>query len=89
MFEQATVGVPVPRTQSVKPPPGYLRVAPRDPTRSMVYRQVLRTMLPPPVTENGQDYRLRPMPPIGVADVAPDAAALADLRAWIMSLPAP
>ena len=38
---------------------------------------------------DGQDDRLRPMPPVGVADMAVDQAALADVRAWIMSLPAP
>jgi hypothetical protein len=46
---------------------------------------MLRTMLPPP--NNATDERLRPMPPIGVADIAVDKAALDDVRAWIMSLP--
>ena len=36
-------------------------------------------------TANDMD-RLRPMPPVGVADIAVDKAALDDMRAWIMSL---
>jgi hypothetical protein len=71
--------------QSVKPPPGFLRVVPGNPTNSVVYRQMLRTGLPQPVM--AADERLRPMPPIGVADIAVDKAALDDVRAWIMSLP--
>jgi hypothetical protein len=79
----------VPETQSVKPYPGMLRVFGKDLTKSVVYLQVQRTMLPPPITSMGQDIRLRPMPPVGVADMAVDQAALADIRAWIMSLPVP
>ncbi len=79
----------VPETQSVKPYPGMLRIFGKDLTKSVVYLQVQRTMLPPPITSMGQDIRLRPMPPVGVADMAVDQAALADIRAWIMSLPVP
>ena len=79
----------VPETQSVKPYPGMLRVFGKDPTKSVVYLQVQRTMLPPPIMSTGEDIRLRPMPPVGVADVAVDQTALADIRAWIMSLPVP
>jgi hypothetical protein len=79
----------VPETQSVKPYPGMLRIFGKDLTKSVVYLQVQRTMLPPPITSMGQDIRLRPMPPVGVADVAVDQAALADIRAWIMALPVP
>lgn len=87
VFVKNTVGVAVPETQSVKPPPGMLRVWQRDIRKSVLYVQVERTMLPPPVTQNGMDYRLRPMPPVGVHDLATDQAALADLRTWINSLP--
>jgi hypothetical protein len=31
--------------------------------------------------------RMRPMPPVGVADVAANQAFLTDLAAWITSLP--
>jgi hypothetical protein len=81
------VGKEVPETQSVKPYPGMLRIFGKDLTKSVVYLQVQRTMLPPPITTGGQDIRLRPMPPVGVADMAVDQAFLADLRAWILSLP--
>jgi hypothetical protein len=83
------VNKPVPETQSVKPYPGMLRIFGKDLTKSVVYLQVQRTMLPPPITTGGQDIRLRPMPPVGVADMAVDQAALADIRAWIMALPVP
>ena len=79
----------VPETQSVKPYPGMLRIYGKDPSKSVVYLQVQRTMLPPPITTGGQDIRLRPMPPVGVADMAVDQTFLADLRAWILALPAP
>jgi hypothetical protein len=79
----------VPESNTVKPYPGMLRIYGKDPRKSVVYLQIERTMLPPPITSMGQDLRLRAMPPVGVADVAVDQAILADLRAWIMSLPAP
>jgi hypothetical protein len=83
-----TVGKPT-EAQSVHPPEGWLRVIPQDPERSVLYRQMVRINLPMPM---GNDERLRPMPPIGVADYAPmkaavDQAVLDDVRAWIMSLP--
>jgi hypothetical protein len=84
VFVENTVGKET-EAQSVKPPMGWLRVVPGNPDNSVVYRQMLRTMLPPP--NNATDERLRPMPPIGVADIAVDKAALDDVRAWIMSLP--
>ncbi len=87
VFVKNTVGVQVMETQSVKPQPGYLRITRRNPERSVVYVQARRLMLPPPVTVDGQDYRLRAMPPVGVADVAADQAALEDLRLWILALP--
>ena len=71
--------------QSVKPPDGFLRVVPGNPTNSVVYRQMQRTNLPPP--KMASDERLRPMPPVGVADIAVDRASLEDVRLWIMSLP--
>ena len=84
-FVEEWVNKEVPETQSVKPYPGMLRVVPgKDLTKSVVYLQVQRTMLPAP---RGGRNRLRPMPPVGVADLAVDQAALADMRAWIMSLP--
>jgi len=73
--------------QSVVPPKGWLRVVPGKPDMSVVYRQVQRVGLPM-TTGGGAMNRLRPMPPAGVADVAADQDALADIKAWIMSLPA-
>jgi hypothetical protein len=84
-FVKNTVNVPSEETQSVKPPPGWLRIYGKNPEMSVVYVQARRTPLPPPV----DNVRLRPMPPVGVTDVAPDQAFLADLLAWINSLPAP
>jgi hypothetical protein len=72
--------------QSVVPPAGWLRVVRGKPENSVVYVQVRRTMLPEPTAE-GTMKRLRPMPPVGVADVAPDLEALKDLGDWILSLP--
>jgi hypothetical protein len=81
VFVANTVNKPT-ASQSVMPPPGWRRVVPRSPQTSVLYVQTQRTMIPPPV--NGS--RLRPMPPMGVADVAADAAALKDISDWILSL---
>jgi hypothetical protein len=70
--------------QSVMPPTGWKRVVPKSPTTSVVYVQVRRTNIP--TTVNGMPTRLRPMPPVGVADVAADQAALKDISDWINSL---
>jgi hypothetical protein len=86
VFEKNTINQAV-DAQSVVPPKGWLRVVPGKPDISVVYRQVKRVDLPLP-TGGGAMNRLRPMPPAGVADVAADADALADLASWIMSLPA-
>jgi hypothetical protein len=85
MFVANTVGKPT-NSQSVMPPKGWLRVVPGSPSTSVLYVQVQRTMLPPPMGTGSMMTRLRPMPPVGVADVAADQAALADLNAWILSL---
>ena len=87
VFEANAIGKPT-DAQSVEPPRGWLRVVPGSPGTSVVYVQVQRTMLPP-ATGGGTMNRLRPMPPNGVADVAADQDALADLAAWIMALPKP
>jgi hypothetical protein len=77
-----TVNQPT-QAQSVSPPAGWKRIVPKSPQTSVVYVQTQRTMIPPPV---GSMNRLRPMPPVGVADVAADQAALKDMYDWIMSL---
>jgi hypothetical protein len=82
VFVENTVGKEV-EAQSVHPPPGYLRIVAGNPTMSVVYRQMARVNLPPAM--NGADP-LRPMPPVGVADIAVDQAALTDMRTWIMGL---
>jgi len=69
--------------QSVHPPTGWKRIVPKSPGTSVLYVQVQRTMLPP---SDGGTSGLRPMPPVGVADLAADQAALTDLRDWINSL---
>jgi hypothetical protein len=71
-------------SQSVMPPPGWKRVLPGKPEMSVLYVQARRTPLPPAVG----GVRLRPMPPVGVSDLAPDQTALTDIAAWITSLPA-
>jgi hypothetical protein len=71
-------------SQSVMPPPGWKRVLPGKPEMSVLYVQARRTPLPAAIG----GVRLRPMPPFGVADVAADQAALTDIAAWIMALPA-
>jgi hypothetical protein len=73
--------------QSVVPPPGWLRVIPGKPDQSVLFVQVQRVPLPAPVGGDTMN-RLRAMPPAGVADVAADLKAVADIKAWIMSLPA-
>jgi hypothetical protein len=73
--------------QSVVPPAGWRRVLPGKPEMSVVFVQTRRTPLPPP-TGNGTMNRLRPMPPVGITDVAADQAAITDLKDWITSLPA-
>jgi hypothetical protein len=71
--------------QSVMPPAGWYRVTPGKPGMSVVYVQAQRTMIPTMV--GGKMVRMRPMPPVGVADVAANQAFLTDLAAWITSLP--
>lgn len=83
VFVQNTVGKPT-ESQSVEPPAGWLRVVPGDPETSVLYVQMQRTMLPPPVGASG---RLRAMPPVGLADVAVEQTALKDVFDWITALP--
>jgi hypothetical protein len=78
-----TVGKPT-EAQSVMPPAGWLRVVPGDPAKSVLYVQMQRTMIPPP---EGANNRLRPMPPVGLADVAVEQTSLKDVADWITSLP--
>ena len=82
VFVENTVGKAT-EAQSVVPPPGWLRIVPGKPENSVVYVQVERVNIPPPM---GDAERLRPMPPVGVEDVAVPQDALQDLREWIMSL---
>lgn len=77
-----TVGKPS-EAQSVMPPAGWLRVVPGDPLTSVLYVQMQRTMLPPPI----DGKRLRAMPPVGLADVAVEQSALKDVADWISALP--
>jgi hypothetical protein len=77
-----TVGKPT-EAQSVMPPDGWLRVVPGDPTTSVLYVQLQRTMLPPAI----DGKRLRAMPPVGLADVAVEQTALKDVFDWIAGLP--
>jgi hypothetical protein len=85
VFVANTVGKPVPPTQSVMPPTGWMRIFPGKPNMSVLYVQAQRTNIPTMV--GGKDVRLRPMPPIGVADVAASQDFLTDLAAWITALP--
>ena len=78
-----TVGKPT-EAQSVMPPAGWLRVVPGDPAKSVLYVQMQRTMIPP---AEGANNRLRPMPPVGLADVAVEQNSLKDVADWITSLP--
>jgi hypothetical protein len=84
MFVQNTVNQPT-ASQSVMPPAGWMRVTPGKPDMSVLYVQVQRTNIPTMV--GGKMVRMRPMPPVGVADVAANQDFLTDLRAWIMALP--
>jgi hypothetical protein len=83
VFVDNTVGKPT-EAQSVMPPEGWLRVVPGDPETSVLYVQMQRTMLPEP--EAGMN-RLRPMPPLGVAEVAAEPSSLQDVYDWISALP--
>jgi len=85
VFVANTVGK-MTEAQSVMPPKGWLRVVPGNPEMSVVFKQMERTMLPPPVIVDGMESKLRPMPPVGLADIAVPVDAVADMRAWIMSL---
>jgi hypothetical protein len=76
MFVANTVGKPI-DASGVSAPAGWLRVVPGKPEMSVLYVEARRTMLP---------TGLKPMPTVGVA--VPEKAALDDLRAWIMGLPA-
>jgi hypothetical protein len=84
VFVANTVNKPT-TAQSVMPPKGWLRVVPGKPGMSVVYVQAQRTMIPTVV--GGVMVRMRPMPPIGVADVAAEQNFLTDLSAWITALP--
>ncbi len=85
VFVANTVNQPT-EAQSVEPPPGWLRVVPGDPSTSVLYVQMQRTMLPEP--EPGMNA-LRPMPPVGLADVAVEPNSLQDVFDWITALPPP
>src|SRR5258708_20488458 len=82
VFVTITVNKAV-EAQSVHPPTGWKRIVPKSPGTSVLYVQVQRTMLPP---SDGGTSGLRPMPPVGVADLPADQAALTDLRDWINPL---
>jgi len=84
VFVANTVGQ-MTMAQSVQPPPGWLRVFPGDPEKSVLFVQARRQPLPMPTTVGGD--RLRPMPPYGVNDLTPDPDGIAALKAWILSLP--
>ncbi|HXU80952.1 MAG TPA: hypothetical protein VN914_06115 [Polyangia bacterium] len=83
VFVANTVSKPT-NAQSVMPPPGWFRVTPGSPTTSVLYVQAQRTMIPTMV--GGKMVRMRPMPPVGVADIAANQEFLADLAAWITAL---
>jgi hypothetical protein len=70
----------VPQSPGVETPPGWFRIRPRMPERSVVYLQTLGGNLP---------ATLRLMPPVGVKvrDVPAFTAELDAMRAWINSLP--
>jgi len=83
VFVANTVGQ-MTTAQSVQPPVGWLRVKAGQPEMSVLFVQARRAPLPMPTTAG--DDRLRPMPPIGVNDLAPDQAGLTAIEAWIKSL---
>jgi hypothetical protein len=70
--------------QSVMPPDGWLRVVPGSPETSVLYVQMQRTMLPEPLPGMNS---LRPMPPIGLNDLAVEPTSLQDVYDWISALP--
>jgi hypothetical protein len=76
MFVANTVGKPA-EASGIAPPTGWLRVVPGKPEMSILYVEARGTMLP---------VGLKAMPPVGVA--VQEAAPLADIRAWIMAMPA-
>jgi hypothetical protein len=76
MFVANTVDKPA-EASGIAPPANWKRVVPGKPEMSILFVETRQTMLP---------TGLKPMPPVGVA--VPDAPALADLKAWIMALPA-
>jgi hypothetical protein len=75
VFVENTKGKPT-SASGVTPPAGYLRVVPGDPEKSVLFLQLRATNLP---------ATLKPMPPVGVQ--FPSADAIADVKAWIESLP--
>jgi hypothetical protein len=75
MFVANTVGKMV-EASGITAPAGWLRVVPGKPEMSILFVETRGTMLP---------TGLKAMPPVGVA--VADAAAVADLKAWIMALP--
>jgi hypothetical protein len=73
-------------SQSVEAPaPIWYRVNPGLPNQSVLYVQARRTMIP--TMFMGKPVKMRPMPPVGVADVAAEQEFLTDLAAWITALP--
>jgi hypothetical protein len=84
VFVANTVNKPT-NAQSVEPPAGWMRIKPGFPGQSVIYVQAQRTMIPTMVA--GKPVKLRPMPPVGVADVAADQEFLTELAAWITALP--
>jgi hypothetical protein len=66
-------------------PTGWARVKPGFPGQSVLYVQVQRTMIPTMV--GNMAVKMRPMPPVGVADAAAEQELLTDLAAWITALP--
>jgi len=85
-FVANTVGKPT-DSNGTTMPDGWARVKPGVPLQSVLYIQTRRTMIPTMV--GGKMVRMRPMPPVGVAEVAADQALVADLFAWITALPRP
>ena len=79
VFVANTVGK-LPESPGVEAPPGYQRIRPRMPERSVVYLQTLGGNLPP---------TLRLMPPVGVQirDLPEFQTELDNLKAWINGLP--